>query len=410
MRIAAHGVIADGGGSGAGSFPVVFRELLVQGHELHFYGVPAFSRVPSLEHADGYHYHPMRLASARRLYNPVQKLGNQYVIAALAQYARIAYQREAIRLIELDHRSQAYDFVLCLDAVNLWQSRLPVLSWPQSPPQSEWAALRRPPIRRLLEESSGKVRAHATDVFYATRWVEARLALGSSDAMLCGSAWAKREWVRFGLPEERAETLAYAVPGAEFARVPPPGTRPTTTYLWLGRAVPRKRLDLFLAAFERVHCSDPNARALLLGNLGDRASQRLLDARAHDAGITVLKPVARSEVPHLFERADVLVQPSENENFGFGVAEALAAGRPVVLGATNGTRDYCGDALFGFETYAPESIADAMLRARDAVRTGGAGLAAAARAAAQSFEPGAVTRSLIAAAERAIARKHGRGV
>ncbi|HEV8549830.1 MAG TPA: glycosyltransferase, partial [Polyangiaceae bacterium] len=99
-------------------------------------------------------------------------------------------------------------------------------------------------------------------------------------------------------------------------------------------------------------------------------------------------PLSRDRVPEAFAQADVLVQPSENENFGFSVAEALAAGRAVVAGPTNGTLEYAGAAGFGFDAYRPDSVAAAMERALVAVRTKGGELSREARAAAMThFDP-----------------------
>ena len=42
----------------------------------------------------------------------------------------------------------------------------------------------------------------------------------------------------------------------------------------------------------------------------------------------------------MIRRHDVLIQPSEEEDFGSSVAEAQACGIPVIVGPTNGNRDY----------------------------------------------------------------------
>ena len=50
------------------------------------------------------------------------------------------------------------------------------------------------------------------------------------DLVLCGSRWAEREWVRFGLEPRRGATIAYPVTMREFGDVPPLGSaRDTAT-------------------------------------------------------------------------------------------------------------------------------------------------------------------------------------
>jgi glycosyltransferase involved in cell wall biosynthesis len=168
--------------------------------------------------------------------------------------------------------------------------------------------------------------------------------------------------------------------------------------LWLGRAVPRKRLDLFLDGMRELRRRRPNVRARLVGNLrGDAFADPLVNAVRDDATFSVEGAVARTAVPELFGEIDVLVQTSENENFGFSVAESLAAGRPVVLGPTNGTADYAGEAGFVFTRYEPSAVADALERAMDAVIEQGAALSEKARREARAhFAPDTVMDRFVA--------------
>jgi glycosyltransferase involved in cell wall biosynthesis len=105
----------------------------------------------------------------------------------------------------------------------------------------------------------------------------------------------------------------------------------------------------------------------------------------------------------------VVVQASENENFGFAVAEGLAAGRAVVCGPTNGTGDYPGDAGFRFERYDVEAVTMAMDRARLAIAADRARLAELARSAARRhFGRQQVAERLVEIASAVIARRRHR--
>jgi glycosyltransferase involved in cell wall biosynthesis len=406
MRVAAHGLISDGGGSGAGAFSVLLRGLLDQGHEVSFYGVPGFTEPTSLGRFSGYRYVPLLVPELGPMYRATRSLPVQYPHAVVSVIAHAAYQRQALRKMEEEPRATRPDFVLCLDALNLWRSQLPVLSWPQSPPQTEWEALRTRDTAAAVLKASGPAYLAAVNVFYAYRYLQARLTLPTSDALIISSRWSSKHWVRFGLAPERVVPLPYPIDVECFASVAPRPAGSPVTFLWLGRAVPRKRLDLFLEGFAKLRQRAPGVRALLVGNLAeDAVAARILEAHRGVPGVEVRPAVPRSDVGLVLAEADVVVQPSENENFGFAVAEALAAGRPVVVGATNGTGDYPGEAGFSFEHYDADSVAAAMDRARVAVEADRMGLSEIARRAAREhFATKAVVSRLLSLASGVIAR------
>jgi glycosyltransferase involved in cell wall biosynthesis len=409
LRFAVHGILADGAGSGAGTFPVLLAKLLERGHEVHFFGRSGFTEPKSLERFRGYRFVALRIDRLDRLWERVVRWKSPYPVSALAQVAALAVQREATRAIEAER--ERFDLVLCTDAQAAFRSSLPVVSWPQSPPQSEASALRAPGVRERVLEVSGRRSYAAVQAFYAYRRLLAAAARKRSDLYICGSRWALEEWQRFGVERERLQTSAYLIDLEPFSSVPAleGGERPRTV-AWLGRATPRKRLDLFLEAVRVLRRRGVPVRARLVGNLQrDPFSARVLAPYLGDPGLVVEEPVPRARVPALLSEIDVLVQPSEQENFGFSLAEALAAGRPVVAGPTNGTLDYAGAAGFAFGAYDAESVALATERALRAVARQGEALSAEARAAAQQhFEPERVVERFLAASTRLVeARSRG---
>jgi glycosyltransferase involved in cell wall biosynthesis len=409
MNFAVHGILADGVGSGAGAFPALLATLLERGHRVDFYGISRFTEPRSLERFPGYRFFPMHVESLQRLWRLVRALPTPYPTAAFSQVVHVGYQREAVRLIEAEHRRSGYDLSLCTDAQALWPSELPVLCWPQSPPHTEGSALRSRDIALGAIRNGGVGRYAAVQLFYAYRSIQARAALGVSDAYLCGSRWARNEWARFGANPETLHTLPYPIDVASFANVPLlRAERDAVTFLWLGRAVPRKRLDLFLDAFTLLHRRNPRARARVVGNLSDSFSVRVLERYGSHPAIRVEGVLPRARVPELFAETDVLVQPSEQENFGFSVAEALAAGRAVVVGPTNGTADYVGSAGYAFTDYRAESVADAMEGALEAVTREGPAVSARAREEARRhFAIDAVADRFFAICSDVLARRAG---
>jgi glycosyltransferase involved in cell wall biosynthesis len=381
-------MMADGAGSGAGTFPVLLAGMLERGHHVDMFGSRGFNEPKSLERFPNYRFIPVRLPRIEWLWWRAAALKTPYPLSFVSQLSQLGYQRETIRAVAA--RPGHYDVLFFTDAFAMWPASLPVISWPQSPPQSEAAALRSRQTREWFVSVHGHAHYAALQGFYAYRWLCARASLRNSDIYLCGSRWARDDWRRFGADEHRLRTASYLVDVVAFADVPPLGTRRgPITLLWLGRATARKRLDLFLAAFVELRRRRPEVRARLVGNLrADQYAARLLEPHIGDPSISIEDPVPRARVPELFAEVDVLVQPSEKENFGFSIAEALAAGRPVVLGPTNGTLDYVGEAGFAFGAYDASSVADAAERAMDAVVGNGAELSSKARSAAlEHFTP-----------------------
>jgi glycosyltransferase involved in cell wall biosynthesis len=100
-------------------------------------------------------------------------------------------------------------------------------------------------------------------------------------------------------------------------------------YLFVGRLVPYRRLDLLIEAFNKLQ------RPLLIAGRG-RDSDRL-QALAQP-NITFLGYVPDAELPGLMARCRAFMWPGE-EDFGIAPIQAMAAGRPVIAYAAGGVLD-----------------------------------------------------------------------
>jgi len=103
----------------------------------------------------------------------------------------------------------------------------------------------------------------------------------------------------------------------------------------VGAFVPWKRHELFLRMLAQLKKQMPDIRGLLVGsdNGGQNAAyaKKLRDQAAEFALGDTLKILGeRSDVPDLLAAADLLVSCSHNEPFGRVLAEAGAAGLPVL--------------------------------------------------------------------------------
>ena len=99
----------------------------------------------------------------------------------------------------------------------------------------------------------------------------------------------------------------------------------------LGRLTPKKGLDLLVDAFARLVL--PDAHLVIAGpddeGLGTEL-RRLVAARGLDARVSLTGIVTGEAKVALLQRSAVFALPSEDENLGVALLEAMAAGVPVV--------------------------------------------------------------------------------
>ena len=105
--------------------------------------------------------------------------------------------------------------------------------------------------------------------------------------------------------------------------------------LFLSRLDEKKGLDLLIQAFSIFRTRLPNALLVIAGNGSPEFVERL-KSQAEDLGLSEDTLVwagfiAGDEKRAALADADVFVLPSYSENFGIAVAEAMAAGLPVVV-------------------------------------------------------------------------------
>jgi glycosyltransferase involved in cell wall biosynthesis len=109
--------------------------------------------------------------------------------------------------------------------------------------------------------------------------------------------------------------------------------------LCVSRLHPIKRIENLIGAFADLSGDFPQWRLDIVGPASDRSYERdlsrLIDGRALTGRIALLGGRTGDSLWASYARADLFALPSQSENFGRVVAEALAAGLPVV--ATKGS-------------------------------------------------------------------------
>lgn len=113
-------------------------------------------------------------------------------------------------------------------------------------------------------------------------------------------------------------------------------------FLFVSRLAREKNVDLLLEALAR--CREP-ARLVIAGDGPERAA---LEARAVELGIAqrtrFLGEVERERLPDLYASADAFVFASVTETQGLVLAEAMAAGTPVIAADAPQMREVLGEA------------------------------------------------------------------
>jgi glycosyltransferase involved in cell wall biosynthesis len=391
MRLAAFGFIHKSSGSGATSLFHVLSEILARGHAVDFYHLPGMWEDGWLTGRTSLRTIEIRDPTCMAIWRGIDRVRPQFsprfgqlLVAGFGQITNAVTFARMGRRIRAAHAQHPYDALMVLNALSPWRiSGLRVVSWPHGPPRGESDFLAA--NARILSSQVGRGYFAALMAGYllkhAQYWVNAQ----KSDLIIVGSQWSVNGWRQFGVPA--AKLAALPLPLDPEAMQPPAiaGARSgSLLFLHIGRIVPRKRLDLVVRGFAEFRRSFPDARLLVIGQQHYGRDLEILQTDATlSAGVEYRGAVPRDEVAGLIARADCVVQTSENENFGAAVAEALAAGRPVLVGPTNGTKDYVPASSVVFAEYTPTAVAAGMAEIARRIQADHVRLFADARAAAE---------------------------
>jgi UDP-glucose:(glucosyl)LPS alpha-1,2-glucosyltransferase len=152
----------------------------------------------------------------------------------------------------------------------------------------------------------------------------------------------------------------------DLAALPPPTPRDNAV-LFVGRIVPDKGPDTFVAACAAALPHLPHWRADMIGadrfraDSPDTAFSRLTRAAAQQAGVRALGFVDRDTVLMAMARAAIVVVPSRwHEPFGLVALEAMASGAALICADRGGLREVAGDAAIYVEPDDPAALAAAI--------------------------------------------------
>jgi glycosyltransferase involved in cell wall biosynthesis len=178
----------------------------------------------------------------------------------------------------------------------------------------------------------------------------------------------------------------------DLARLPAPAAQRDNTILFVGRVVPEKAPDVFVAACAAALPRLPGWTADIIGadrfrhDSPDTGFVRTVRAAAGAAGVRLLGYRDHPDTLAAMARAAIAVMPSRwQEPFGLTALEAMASGAALVCSPRGGLPEVGGDAVIYADPDDPAAFADAILAlANDPARR--AALADAGRKRARRFD------------------------
>jgi glycosyltransferase involved in cell wall biosynthesis len=390
LRIACYGYADKNGGSIGKAHFITLQELLNQGVLIDFFGWRGFNCGTELEGHPNFRYidlpNPPVVNSV--MASLPTKLKNALYPGVNIILNNALHFREICRTIEKSHKVEPYSALLFVGLRAPFRiPTLPNISWVQGPEGTEWELVHK--NRRTLIRFCGPMLYLKLKIYGVLKKIQKKYSLHYTDIAICGSQWSKTKIINRGFKQNSIRVVPYPLELSRFICKRDFSVNQSLskkTLLHLGRLDPRKRLDLLLEGFILVLKERPDVKLKIVGNFSYNPGYReMIDSFPFPENLEYRASIPQAQVPHLIQECDILIQPSEGENFGSAVAEALCCGLPVVVGMTNGTKDYLGQSSFVFDEYIPESLKSKILEALDVVSTDPQAQAKLAREAAEKY-------------------------
>lgn len=199
------------------------------------------------------------------------------------------------------------------------------------------------------------------------------IVLRLADQLIVHSERNRAALIRNGMAPDRVHVVPMGVPALETGEAPRkfecreelgiPCKTPLV--LFFGNIRPYKGVDVLVSAFRSVLREVPEARLAIVGQpwRGARSvAAEITDAGIEHATITRLTYVPTSEVDKFLAAADVVVFPYRHfDAQSAAAADAVAAGRPIIVSDVGGLPDFVRDRRAVVPAGDPASLAAALI-------------------------------------------------
>jgi glycosyltransferase involved in cell wall biosynthesis len=192
--------------------------------------------------------------------------------------------------------------------------------------------------------------------------------LRRADGLISVSENTRRDAIRIlDLPPHKIRVIYPGIPDSYFGAAEKPVPKAGNPwFLFVGTIEPRKNVDGLLDAWLSLPQSWRDQFELrIIGMRGWNAEgtmRRLADLNRESASIRYLGYVAETELPAMTAGAVALVYPAFYEGFGIPLAQAMAAGCPVITSNVSSMPEVAGGAALLVDPHSPADIAEAIRR------------------------------------------------
>ncbi|HVM62074.1 MAG TPA: glycosyltransferase family 4 protein [Verrucomicrobiae bacterium] len=184
--------------------------------------------------------------------------------------------------------------------------------------------------------------------------------LQRADVVLVASTFCKETMISNGIPEEKIVVNPYGADTSVFRRREALPQAPR--FISVGGAITlRKGFQYLFRAFQLVKQALPNAELICVG--GYKHDFRR-ERPKWEGTFTHYERISHPELAKLLQSSTAFVLPSQEEGFARVLAEALAAGLPIVATHESGATTLVTDGVEGFivQGQSPSRIAAAMIK------------------------------------------------
>ena len=134
--------------------------------------------------------------------------------------------------------------------------------------------------------------------------------------------------------------------------------------LYVGNIKPHKNLNRLIDAFSKLLNKIPHDLIIVGKMTGFITPDNKVINRSKKLSDRIIfkGKVSNKILKQYFSQADIFIFPSIYEGFGLPPLEAMAAGVPVVASKAASIPEVCGDAVFYFDAYNTDDIAEKILQ------------------------------------------------
>ncbi|HEV8038395.1 MAG TPA: glycosyltransferase family 1 protein [Bryobacteraceae bacterium] len=241
------------------------------------------------------------------------------------------------------------------------QGSLPLLNW-MTPKIDVFHAsnmVRNPPGKAMLTATIHDLTSRLMPELHTAANIQAdqgfaEKVLKRAAGVIAVSENTRQDAVRLlGLDPGKVHAIHSGVPEVYFGAQPRPSERPYIFYL--GTIEPRKNIDTLLDAWQNT-CLRDDFDLVIAGASGWGSAKTLARLASRPPGVRYLGYVPEDELPGLTAGATAFVYPSLYEGFGFPVAQAMAAGVPVITSNTSCLPEIAGDGALLVDPLSPAEI------------------------------------------------------